>query len=228
VKGHESHEEKLKSLRERFTNAQVEFAKAKKSAALHEQRFVGKKLLEDALEHLSGAEAAVQKVVDTSKPLTQEAGAEFLVADSVTNLGEACMTQMKKTTVCEDTLFNEAKTEGRLDHGAFRAFVAKLAESLELEYIKFTDGQLEAIFKHLDGDNDGELNSSEFQQMLRARYTCTNSISVTDVFEIAKSKVLTKLEPNETIEALGAPRVNDTVGVTRVECRIVNVILLDG
>merc|ERR1719174_2173224 len=54
------------------------------------------------------------------------------------------------------------------------------------------------------------------------RYVCVKGIAVTDVFDIPKSKTVTKLELNDIVEVLSSPQAAKGNGLLRVECKLVD------
>ncbi|CAK0808981.1 unnamed protein product, partial [Prorocentrum cordatum] len=106
---------------------------------------------------------------------------------------------------------------------AFVAWLAALPEKIEREEVNFPEERRKAIFKHLDSAKTGSITLENFKDMFKRRFTCVKQISVTDVFEIAKSKTTSKIEPGEVLESTGMAGARaDEGGMTRIECRIVS------
>jgi hypothetical protein len=63
------------------------------------------------------------------------------------------------------------------------------------------------------------VNINDFKAMFCRKYTCVHSISVTDVFDIAESKTVCKLEVGQVLEGLGEPKKADE-GLPRLKCTV--------
>merc|ERR1719507_2528764 len=60
-----------------------------------------------------------------------------------------------------------------------------------------------------------------FAAALADFHTVSRDITLTDGFEIQSAKKLRKLAVGELLEALGAPRDDDSLGLSRLRCRVV-------
>mmetsp|Transcript_35079 Transcript_35079/g.100743 ORF Transcript_35079/g.100743 Transcript_35079/m.100743 type:complete len:1846 (+) Transcript_35079:263-5800(+) len=222
VKGHPNHEEQLKKLQSKLSAIQVELTKSKKAASEREQKFVAKKLLAEAGDMLGEVEAEIEKATETSSPLVSDGGQGFLVANNVLLLVEAFREHVQKPGVTKESLFKQL-TGGAtsVKQPAFAASLEKLPEVLSREDLAFSDEQREAIFKHIDADKNGVVTFKEFEDIFTEKFMCIHGISVTDAFEISNSKTVSKLELDEVVVAIAPPKTNENLGVTRLQCRVV-------
>jgi len=224
VKGHAAHEEQLKKLQSRLSGIQKELAKSKQAAAEREQKFVAKKLLAEASDMVKEVEDEVTKATDFSAPLLVDGGTIFLVQQNVQMLVDAFRDQMRKDDSTKETWFQQicgSSESGGSRPSDFKAFLEKVPSVLGREDLTFSDDQKDAIFQYVDCDKNGEISVSEFEAIFRQRFACIQSISVTDAFDIQTSKTVTKLELDQLVDALSEPRVNEALGMTRLECRLV-------
>merc|ERR1719174_338641 len=215
-------EEEKKDLQTRLTTAQTELAKYNKALSEFEQRFEAQKLLGEANGMVEALEAEVAKVTASCAPLLEEGGSTFLAATTVAVIAEALKEHLVKANTTKADLFKEAGGTGeKIGRDVFMAWLEKLTEKLGSEELAFPEEQRDGIFAHIDADKDGEVSMADFEGMFPVRYMCVQATSITDVFEIAKSKVVVKLAVDDVVEILGAPRITESTGVTRIECRIV-------
>merc|ERR1719174_521319 len=204
-------EEEKKDLQTRLTTAQTELAKCNKALSEFEQRFEAQKLLGEANGMVEALEAEVAKVTASCAPLLEEGGSTFLAATTVAVIAEALKEHLVKASTTKADLFKEAGGTGeKIGKDVFMAWLDKLPEE-----------QRDGIFAHIDADKDGEVSMADFEGMFPVRYMCVQAISITDGFEIAKSKVVVKLAVDDVVEILGAPRITESTGMTRIECRTV-------
>merc|ERR1719174_1642839 len=215
-------EKEKKDLQTRLTTAQTELAKYKKALSEFEQRFVAQKLLGEANGMVEALEAEVAKVTASCAPLLEEGGSTFLAATTVAVIAEALKEHLVKASTTKADLFKEAGGTGeKIGKDVFLAYLEKLPEKLGSEELAFPEEQKDGIFAYIDADKDGEVSMADFEGMFPVRYMCVQAISITDGFEIAKSKVVVKLAVDDVVEILGAPRITESTGVTRIECRTV-------
>jgi hypothetical protein len=105
---------------------------------------------------------------------------------------------------------------------SFVEFLEKLPETIGKEEITCTEERRVAIFNHVDEEKAGTINLEKFRTMLAVTYVCKSSISLTEEFEIANSKTVAKIEPNDELEAVGFPKVEAATGMTRVQCKVLS------
>jgi hypothetical protein len=128
---------------------------------------------------------------------------------------------MKASELTEETLYKKISAAGPVTLEAFAAYLAKLPEEISREEVTFPEERRAAIAKHVDADKDGTISLADFKSMFVRRYICVKGISITDVFEIAKSKTTGKIELNDIVEGLDNPRTDEATGMKRLECKIV-------
>jgi len=221
VRGHASHEEQLRQLQSQLGGLQMDLQKSKKAANEREQKFVAKKLLSEASDLAGEVDAEIERATETAAPLLVEGGEDFLVANNVLQLVDALKERMKQDGASHEVIFSQmANGATSASKGAFKSYLEKIPETLSREDLTFSDAQREAMFKHVDKDKDGVVSANEFEDMFRERFMCVHSISVTDTFDISTSKTVVKLELDEVVESIGEPRVNKVLGVSRLECKL--------
>jgi len=109
-----------------------------------------------------------------------------------------------------------------------------MPEALKREECSFSEERRIAMFKSIDVDGDGAVKMDEFKAMFCRKYTCVSGIAVTDVFGIADSKTVCKLEVGKIVESLGEskkaaeglPRLN--IKVTDVEGVVAGWVTMKG
>jgi Ca2+-binding EF-hand superfamily protein len=166
-------------------------------------------------------EAEVAKVKGSCAPLLEEGGAKFLAGATVNVIAEALKEHLQKTSSTKDAFFKEAAGgKEKIAKDEFLTFLDKLPEKLSSEELAFPEEQRDGIFAHIDADKDGEISLADFESMFQVRYMCVSAISITDGFEIAKSKTVVKLELDDVVEIVGEEQKLPN-GVSRIECKTV-------
>merc|ERR1712129_310608 len=89
VRGNATHEESLKGLQARLSEAQKEMAKPKKFTSGHEQKYMSKKLLAETEEKLEKMQGDIDKTLAFCAPLLEQGGEMYLVGSSVRTLATA-------------------------------------------------------------------------------------------------------------------------------------------
>ncbi|CAJ1382841.1 unnamed protein product [Effrenium voratum] len=177
-------EVELEKMQAQLIKIKAKLQTAKKNASQQEQRFVARKLAAEAAQRGEEVEEELKKVQAAAEPLQQSSG--FLVQSNVQRL--AAVVQELKAK-------DELKQAGKdMTLGAFRAFVARLAEEHNSEDSVFSEAEVEAMFHHLDADNSGDLSESEFQGIFAEQFACVQPISMTESFSITDGKSVAKLE----------------------------------
>lgn len=221
VRGHASHEDQLRQMQLKLGGLQMDLQKSKKAANEREQRFVAKKLLTEASDLAGEVDAEIERATETAAPLLVEGGEDFLVANNVLQLVDALKDKMRKDGTSQEVIFSQMANGAKsASKAVFKSYIEKIPETLGREDLTFTDAQREAMFKHVDKNKDGEVSAGEFEDMFRERFMCVHSISVTDTFDISTSKTVVKLELDEVVEAVGDSRRNNVLGVSRLECKL--------
>jgi len=224
-KGTSAHTETLQKLQERLSDSMVELAKAKKVISDHEQKFASKKVLAEANQMIADMEAEMERTTITCAPLLEHGGQEFLVAQSIQTLASVLRDRMAGSDLTQEQLFAEASKDGadsKMAEDAFVLYLEGLPAVTEREEITFTEERRQAIFKHMDVDKDGFVGLEDFKAVFRRQYTCKQGITLTDVFEISKSKTKGKVEPGNILEAVGNPAKDEATGMTRMECKVLS------
>jgi len=146
------------------------------------------------------------------------------VASSVQKLAAALRDSMGETDLSVEDLFKQidGQADGEIPKEAFLSYLEGLPAAVKREELTCTEERRLAIFRHLDSDEAGSVSLDSFQSIFTTRYVCVKGISVTDGFEVQDSKTIAKIEPEDVLEALGNPKVEEATGMTRVECKIVS------
>jgi len=221
IRSSASHTEALQKLQARVAEATAQLAKAKKVSREHQNKFTAKRIVQEASDKLQTLQDALENSRETCSPLLEHGGEKFLVAASAQILATALRDHMKDTAIDVEALFEKVKGGSTtLTQETFISYIKKLPEELGREEITFTPERRQAIFAHLDDDKDSALSPAEFKSLFQRRYACISSISVTDVFEIGKSKTVGKAEKGEFLDALGNAQTDESNGMTRIECKM--------
>jgi len=212
----------LKELQGKLKEAQAEMAKYKKVASTHEAKYMAKKVLAEAAEKLEGMDAELKKAADTCTPLIEEGGLKFLVGVSVGLLATALRDHMKAKETSHEAVYKEFTGGAEsLSQDAFSAHLEKLPATLSREDIEFTPERRTAMFGHIDADGDGNISLAEFKSMFVQRFVCVKEITITDVFEVSKSKTIAKVEAGSELVTEHNQKTDDSNGLTRIECTAV-------
>jgi len=223
--GNTAHTETVKELNKRIAAASTAVTNHKKVASVHEGKFLAKKARADAEATMAAVEEQVQKATTAAAPLLEEAGERFLVAASARTLAQAWRDHMKAKELTHEAVFAGiagGAAGGGVPKDAFVEHLAKLPAALEREEIAFSDARREAIFAHLDKDGDGKISCQEFKDLFLQRFKVTKEITVTDLFDVAKSKSLFKVTDGEILETVHGSQTDESSGMTRIECTVVS------
>lgn len=219
AKGNAGLTEMVTKLAARFGEVNKNFVAGQKVYSNHEQKYVAKRLVQQAEDLIASLEATVKKATDACAPLLDNQGESFLVSSSLSTFATALHDVMKSKSMDQAALF--ASMGGKAKGLSKEDFLKYLAEAASTkEELGFADERREAMFKYLDKDEDGFLSLPEFQAIFQRHYACIKSISITDLLEISKSKTVGKLEAKEVVEALGEAVMDEAAGMLRIECRI--------
>eukprot|EP00927_Polykrikos_kofoidii_P022008 TRINITY_DN20667_c0_g1_i1.p1 TRINITY_DN20667_c0_g1~~TRINITY_DN20667_c0_g1_i1.p1 ORF type:complete len:2068 (-),score=493.97 TRINITY_DN20667_c0_g1_i1:213-6416(-) len=221
LKSSTPHDEQLQKLQVRLTETQSELTKAKKVASRHEQKFVAKKLIAETSERVAGIDEIVKTATDACAPLLERSGEDFLVAASVQTLVSALQDHMEKDGVTGDALFSEANAgnaDGAIAEEAFLTYLEGLPAALGRDELAFSEQRRKAMFKRIDSSKSGAVSKEDFLAQLQQRFICVKGISITDDFDIAKSKRVGKAEPGDFVVVAGAIKSEESSGTVRAEC----------
>lgn len=208
----------------RLNAVQVELGKAKATASEHEQRFVARLLQQEANDLLQKLEAELEVATEAAAPLLVEGGRTFVVASMTKMILEALNEHVHKKGTTRDELFNSisatAVAEAKVSQEDFSTFLEKVPELCSRPDLAFSAEQRSAIFEQVDTGKTGVISKAAFEQLFRERYICINSVSITDCFDISTSKTVDKLEADDVVEALSEPRTHETLGMMRIEVKV--------
>eukprot|EP00927_Polykrikos_kofoidii_P065794 TRINITY_DN61510_c0_g1_i1.p1 TRINITY_DN61510_c0_g1~~TRINITY_DN61510_c0_g1_i1.p1 ORF type:complete len:2086 (-),score=507.96 TRINITY_DN61510_c0_g1_i1:169-6426(-) len=219
-KDNPAHVETLKTLQTRLAEAQAETAKLKKATINHEQRFLAKRIVEDATEKIATLDGEIKSATEACASLLVDGGEEFLVGVSIRTLAFALRDHLREKDLTEEALFQEVGKGDPLNEDVFVGYLKALPQAIGREELGFTDERRLAIFKRIDGDDkDGVISLEEFKAIFRQRSICMKEITITDGFDIADSKVVAKVAPGDEIEIFGIPKI-DSAEMLRSPCRI--------
>jgi len=86
-----------------------------------------------------------------------------------------------------------------------------------LQHIAFSDEQRQLLFQR---SGSGGITRRSFFAMIERYFRCVKEIAITSEFDIKVSTTLRKLEPGEFVEVLNGPQSDDSLGVTRIQARV--------
>jgi len=218
-KDNASHMETIKKLQARVAEAQTEMTKAKQATAVHESRFLAKRLVAEVTEQVGTLDAEVKKATDACAPLLQQGAEEQLVETSVKVLATALTEHMKEKELGVAELFKKACGGKKFTEELFTKYVAGLAEGIGKEEVNFPDERRKAIFQRMDADKDGAISKAEFEAIFRRRCVVRRSVTVTDGFSLGDSKTLCKVDPGDEVELFGVAKEDDSK-MLRSECKL--------
>mmetsp|Transcript_23922 Transcript_23922/g.38200 ORF Transcript_23922/g.38200 Transcript_23922/m.38200 type:complete len:2017 (-) Transcript_23922:43-6093(-) len=216
----EAEKTQIKELQSKLSDAQGELRKAKKASNTQTEKIRAKALTQEAAEKLKEVEAALEKANSACAPLVEEKGLPFLVKISIETLADALLTHMSEKGISDEDMWKEIGSP--LDEAKFVEFVGKVPETLKRDECEFSEERRKAMFKAIDEDGDAAVSLGEFKAMLSKQFACIQGIAVTDIFDIAASKTLLKLEKGAVVQSLGAPtKTAGENGVPRLKCKVV-------
>lgn len=216
-------DEEMATRQDRLNELQSELAKTKSLANEWEQRFVANRLVAEARSLAKDADTQLEALFKYAEPLIEGGAATFLAMKNLALVVEALRGKLRNEGCTIQALFQQIHGgAGTLSRNCFAEYVEKLPAQLEREDLNFIEEQINAMFKEVDVDNDGEVSLADFEGIFCEKYTCVNSISLTDSFDISSSKILCKIELDDAIIALSPPTANDKTAVTRLECKHVS------
>merc|ERR1719440_1348441 len=118
---------------------------------------------------------------------------------------------MKDGNIDADSLFSDMADSGSdISLKAFQDFFAIRAPDVDAE-------QAALAFKSIAPNG---LNRRAFMVALSSYFTCVKEISITESFEITTAKKMRKVEVGEMLEACSAIRTDTSLGLDRVQCRL--------
>jgi DNA repair exonuclease SbcCD ATPase subunit len=212
--------EQVKALLAKLTEQSKELSDAKKAGSTFIDKIKGKALAQEAADKLKEAEAEVVKATAVCAPLLEEKGLRFLVKQSLATMATALRTHMQEKDLSLEAMHKEIGNT----QSAFVSFVEKMPEAFGREECAFTEERRTAMFKSADANEDGDFSVDDFKAMMTQRYICTTPVSVTDVFDIAASKTVCKLEKGALLESTGMVKKPEGEGgdsMPRLECKVV-------
>lgn len=153
-----------------------------------------------------------------------QAACESLKATRLAQVSSAFRASIQSRGITTVELYAElaGKDGERILEDAFSKHVDKVAnvgmppEQKRLLLLQKLAGADEDV-----GDVPGELTRWGFLKMLQRYSKCVKDIAITAEFDIKSSNTLRKLELAEVVEVLEGPKVDDTLGVSRVRARAV-------
>merc|ERR1712060_467320 len=122
-----------------------------------------------------------------------------------------------------EAMFEEADAnrDGKVDEGEFAALFAK-CEQPEGDAAKVTSEDVARLFTNLDEESVGYLTKDSFTRILAVYMKVAKDTVMTSSMEIGKdSKTVCRLEIKDIVEVLQGPIKDDSVGVPRVQGKLV-------
>jgi len=220
LKGVAAHADTLKDIQTRLTPLQADLMKHKKIASVHEQKFMAKKLLIEVGEQVDAMETEVQKCVEFCAPLVEQGGEKYLVQASIRTLADALRDYMTKKDSTQEALFKEiADGKDTVTQEAFLAFMEKFPEASGHEEVEFVPARRSAMYEQIV-DGDISMSLAGFQAIFKQCFNCVKEISVTDLFDMGKSKTIAKVAAGGHLATEHGAKVDES-GMTRIECTVV-------
>lgn len=208
----------LSKLMARVSTAESDLNKAKKTASDHEQRLVAKIVLQEASSRIQELESQVERANTEASPLVNENGRKFIVASMARLIAEG-LSEHCGTALSKEELFKNigGSEEGKITEAEFVAFLEKIPDMCSRPDLAFSSEQLSAVFQQTDVDKDGKLDPQEFGNLFRRHYKCVHEVALTDIFNVAESNPVEKLQVNDIVEALSEPALLEEMKVSRLE-----------
>eukprot|EP00930_Biecheleria_cincta_P082776 TRINITY_DN72430_c0_g1_i1.p1 TRINITY_DN72430_c0_g1~~TRINITY_DN72430_c0_g1_i1.p1 ORF type:complete len:1990 (-),score=675.87 TRINITY_DN72430_c0_g1_i1:92-6022(-) len=212
----------LKDLMTRVKEATDALTKAKKSFQEQEHKFLGKRVLKEVEELISGLEGDVKAAEESCAALLARGGEEFLVAASLRTLANALLDYMSKESKDISTLFKDVGSGKNIEQEVFVAWLEKLPEAIAHPEVDFKPERREKLFKLVSADDGTEvIDEAKFKDMFTMQFVCVQGISMTSQLQTSGGETVCKVEPKDVLEAVGAVS-KDEAGVERVEAKIVS------
>lgn len=217
------HKETVKEHQTKVQQVSLELAKFKKVASAHEAKFIAKKALQEVMENVEELESIEKSTAEACAALVDNGGTKFLVDVSMQMLAAALRVHVAEKKIALEDLFKEfTGGANTLAKGVFLSFMAKLPEAIGREELDFTPERREAIFEQVNTSGDGNATLEEFKtNIFKQQYKCIKEITVTDVFEVAKSKTTAKIAAGAILETVTGPQVDESNGMQRIQCSVV-------
>jgi len=213
----------LSKLQGQLNSTQVDLAKAKTTASEHEQRIAAKFLLFEATALEKALVGDLESAAKCAAPLVAEGGRTFIVASMTRMIVDALTEYMGQRKLSPVECFQQIEgfADDKVGEDEFIEFLGKLPQMSGRQDISFSEDQRGHIFEHVAGDEDAEeVTLNNFTDLFIQRFMCVHSISVTESFDITESKTVAQLEVDDVCEAVGDPRTHDTLGVMRLQVRL--------
>jgi len=195
----------MKAARDRLAEHQSTVARAAKGPLHEAKQAVAKIMVKlDATEKknktsMEAVRAACTRIANTR--LSQAAS--------------ALRGEVQKRNVSLEALFAEIAPKGanKITEDALRKHLNGLPD------LKMPKEHVTLLFKQIE---DGGISKRSLMKVLQQYYVCVKQISITDEFQISKSKTQRMLEVDEIVEVLEGPKGDDKLGVTRIRGKTVS------
>jgi len=146
---------------------------------------------------------------------TRKALSEMEALRTKTALNLRTLMEVKGETAAQifQRTAKKAGRSGTLNSGAFLTLVGEIVEASGDKMDEVQNVQYEKLFEHMAGGG-ADIPEENFLELMRLFYTVSKSTMLTESQSI-NSKTVRRLEPNEMVECLNAPAMDDDVGVSR-------------
>lgn len=212
----------LTQLTGRLNDVQVNLAKAKATAAEHNQKFVAKRTLIEIAEVEKAAAAEVQKATEAVAPLVDDGGQSFVNDSMCKKVLDALLEYGTQKSLSKEKLFTQihGAKDGKIAKAALIAYLEKFPELSAKPEVAFSKEQLQGIYGVLDPKGAGFVTKAGFVKMFEERLVCVHEITVTKDFDIEGTESIEKLQIDDIVEAVGEAKT-DEKGTTRVKGKVV-------
>jgi len=222
--GNQTQLNNIKELQGKLRQGQSDVSKYKKVASTYEAKYAAKKVIADADEHLENIEKELTTLTEAVAPLVEEGAQKFLVDVCIDLVASVLRDQMKsKDSSMEDLYRDFSGGAGTLNKDTFCSYLEKLPAELSREELEFEADRRVAIFEALDTDKDGNLSLPEFKAIFLQKFHCVKEITLTDGFDVSKSKTVAKVPAGTELETSSGSQKDESNGLTRIECTAVGL-----
>lgn len=181
-----------------------------------EHRFVAGRLQKEASDMVAGLTEKMAATTSAAACLVDEDFSAGVWLDQITQVFKAKMKQESKDAAA---VFASIGAEGdALSSAKFASSVAALPELLEDGHPIFSEEELNAVFKKMAGEAE-QCSKQQFCDQFIDRYVCVGNVSMTNQFEIRGGKVVSKLLPNDVLEAMEQPTKDEKTKIMRIKAK---------
>lgn len=188
----------LNKLQARLTQCQVELAKLTKQFTEREQKFVAKKLVDDAQKSLKKLQDDFETATKAAAPLLDDKKEAIVKEGLVQALVVAVQALHKKGGLKADQIFAQLSKTKTASLEQFSTWVDTLPEATGKDEASFTPEQKTFVYEKVCKAKKFTL--AELEVLLREHLVCKESVTTTD--KLDDGKVVGSVEPGEGVEVI--------------------------